>query len=116
MKRREARFVWCREAMVWEDPSLSRACLRYTLRRAFAYGQGPSATCAAGQWRDRLVLLFWMAVGAAQFLVYGAAALALWAIRAPSRARTLDRAIRGLGKVFWGGPFKQKFYGIATTA
>jgi succinoglycan biosynthesis protein ExoM len=116
MKRREARFVWCREAMVWEDPALSRACLHYTLRRAFAYGQGPSSTCAAGQWREWPALLFWMAVGTGQFLVYGLAALVLWAVRAPSRARMLDRALRGLGKVFWGGPFKQKFYGGAATA
>lgn len=116
MKRADARFVWCREALVWEDPALSRACLRYTLRRAFAYGQGPSATCAAGQWSEWPGLVFWMAVGAGQFLVYGLAALALWAVHAPRRARMLDRAIRGLGKVFWGGPFRQKFYGAAISA
>jgi hypothetical protein len=54
-----------------------------------------------------------MAVGAAQFAVYGSAAAALWLVRAPRRARMLDKAVRGLGKLFWGGPFTLKFYGSA---
>ncbi len=31
--------------------------------------------------------------------------------RTPHRAFMLDRALRGLGKVFFGGPFAMKFYG-----
>ncbi|MEE2565254.1 glycosyltransferase family 2 protein [Hyphobacterium marinum] len=115
MKAAHARFVWCEEAWVWEDPSLSRASLKYTLRRAFAYGQGPSAACASSRPANPLGVVFWMLVGAAQFAIYGIAALALWLVRAPRRARMLDKAMRGLGKVFWGGPFSQQFYGIHST-
>lgn len=111
MDRAGARFAWCAEAFVWEDPMMSRTRLGYTLRRAFAYGQGPSASCAEARHLPGMV--FWMAVGAGQFAVYGLAAAALWTIRAPHRARMLDKAVRGLGKLFWGGPFKLRFYGSA---
>lgn len=111
MERAGARFAWCAEAYVFEDPMLSRTRLGYTLRRAFAYGQGPSAACAAARHLPGIV--FWMAVGAAQFAIYGTAAAALWLVRAPRRARMLDKAVRGLGKLFWGGPFKLRFYGSA---
>tara|TARA_R110000868_G_scaffold2321_6_gene17271 strand:- start:3001 stop:3930 length:930 start_codon:yes stop_codon:yes gene_type:complete len=116
MQRQHARFVWCSEAPVWEDPSPSRASLGYTLRRAFAYGQGPSANCAASTPRNLPGLGFWMLVGAGQFTVYGLLAMLLWLVHSPMRARMLDRAIRGLGKVFWWGPFKQNFYGAAGMA
>ena len=111
MERAGARFAWCAEAYVFEDPMLSRTRLGYTLRRAFAYGQGPSAACAAARHLPGIV--FWMGVGAAQFAIYGTAAAALWLVRAPRRARMLDKAVRGLGKLFWGGPFKLRFYGTA---
>lgn len=111
MERAGARFAWCAEAHVFEDPMLSRTRLGYTLRRAFAYGQGPSAACAAARHLPGIV--FWMGVGAVQFAIYGTAAAALWLVRAPRRARMLDKAVRGLGKLFWGGPFKLKFYGSA---
>tara|TARA_R110002073_G_scaffold18767_14_gene69215 strand:+ start:2717 stop:3646 length:930 start_codon:yes stop_codon:yes gene_type:complete len=116
MKAANARFVWCEEAWVWEDPSAARASLGYTLRRAFAYGQGPSAACASSRPANPLGVVFWMCVGAAQFLVFGLAAAFLWAVRAPRRARMLDKAARGLGKIFWGGPFSQQFYGINSTS
>ena len=114
MKAGGARFAWCAEAHVHEDPLLSRTRLGYTLRRAFAYGQGPSAACAAASPANLSGVAFWMAVGAGQFAVYGSAALVLWIMRAPHRARVLDKAVRGLGKMFWGGPFKLRFYGAAS--
>ncbi|WP_420434793.1 glycosyltransferase family 2 protein [Hyphobacterium sp.] len=108
-----ADFAWSAEAWVFEDPLTSRATLKYTLKRAFAYGQGPSAACAARRPADIAGILFWMLVGAGQAVVYGVAAGFLWAVGAPRRARMLDKAARGLGKVFWGGPFKMGFYGSA---
>jgi hypothetical protein len=36
-----------------------------------------------------------------------------WLARRPQRIETLDRAVRGLGKTFWWGPFKIHFYGQA---
>lgn len=113
MQAAGAVFAWSAEAWVWEDPLISRATLNYTLKRAFAYGQGPSAACASRRPVNIPGILFWMGVGAAQSVIYGIAAAGLWAIGAPHRARMLDKAVRGLGKVFWGGPFTLKFYGSA---
>jgi len=106
-----ARFAWAPEAWVWEDPAPERLSLSYTLRRAFTYGHGPVVHCATRTPPDHLGIVRWGVIGAAQALVYGAAALVLCAVRAPNRAFMLDRAMRGLGKVLWGGPFTLRFYG-----
>ena len=106
-----ARFAWAPDAVVWEDPVPDRLTLRYTLARAFAYGQGPSAHCAAASPPDWKGVAIWMLIGLAQAAVYGAVAGVKWLIRAPDRAQALDRAARGLGKTFWFGPFKINFYG-----
>ena len=46
MSEAGARFAWAADAFVWEDPVPERLTLGYTIRRAFAYGQGPSYTAA----------------------------------------------------------------------
>ena len=109
-------FAWEPAAWVWEDPVPSRLTLRYAIARAFAYGQGPSAACAAASPPDRLGLARWMAQGLVQAAVFGALAGAKWLVRAPDFAFTLDRAARGLGKTLWWGPFKIQFYGLRAGA
>ncbi len=111
MKAQGARFGWAAEAWVWEDPVPDRLSLGYTIRRAFAYGQGPSAACAAAKPPNYLGLAYWMTQGLAQAGVFGLLAAFKWLIRAPDFAFTLDRAARGLGKTLWWGPFKIEFYG-----
>ncbi|MDO8900170.1 MAG: glycosyltransferase family 2 protein [Phenylobacterium sp.] len=111
MKARGARFAWAADGFVWEDPVPTRLSLAYTIRRAFAYGQGPSAACAAATPPNHLGLVFWMAQGLIQAGVFGLLAAFKWLVRAPDFAFTLDRAARGLGKTFWWGPFKIEFYG-----
>ena len=108
------RFAWAAEAWVWEHPAPHRATLAYAVRRAFAYGQGPSQT--ASYRGDRVGVAKWMAIGAAQTAVFGAAAGALWLLRRPERADMLDRAARGLGKVLWMPRFEPRFYGAAEVA
>jgi glycosyltransferase involved in cell wall biosynthesis len=116
MKDAGARFAWAPGAWVWEHVPESRANLTYAMRRAFAFGQGPSAHCAAVTPDDRIGLLGWMAQGAAQAAVFGALAGLQWLTRSPARARTLDRAARGLGKLLWFGAFKIEFYGRSAAA
>ncbi|KRA59620.1 glycosyl transferase [Caulobacter sp. Root655] len=111
MRAGGARFAWEPAAWVWEDPVPDRLTLDYTIRRAFAYGQGPSAHCAAASPPDRLGVARWMAVGVAQAAVFGVVAGFKWLTRAGDRAEWLDRAARGLGKTLWWGPFKIQFYG-----
>lgn len=114
MRDRGARFAWAADAWVWEHVPLQRANLDYTLLRAFAYGQGPTAACAAALPRPRWGgVARWMAIGALQTVVFGLAAAFQWIVRAPGRAATLDRAARGLGKLLWFGVFKIEFYGRA---
>ncbi|WP_421789802.1 glycosyltransferase family 2 protein [Hyphobacterium sp.] len=115
MQSAGAVFAWSAEAWVWEDPLEQRTTLDYTLKRAFAYGQGPSAACASNRPVNLPGIVFWMVIGAGQAVVYGALAGVLWLVRAPNRAHMLDKAARGLGKVFWGGPFKLGFYGTAAS-
>ncbi|MFT4251533.1 MAG: glycosyltransferase family 2 protein [Caulobacter sp.] len=111
MRAGGAIFAWEPAAWVWEDPLPERLTLDYTIRRAFAYGQGPSAHCAAAAPPDRLGVARWMAVGVAQAALFGAVAGFKWLTRAGDRADWLDRAARGLGKTLWWGPFKIHFYG-----
>lgn len=112
MQGRGARFAWAPKAWVHEDPAPGRLSLRYTLARAFAYGQGPTEHCYASSPRDYAGIAKWMAVGVAQTAVFGALAGVKWLLRRPDRAQALDRAARGLGKTLWGGPFKIAFYGL----
>lgn len=111
MRAAGARFAWEPGAWVWEDPVPDRLSLDYTIRRAFAYGQGPSAHCAAASPPDRLGVARWMAVGVVQSTLFGLVAGFKWLVRAGDRADWLDRAARGLGKTLWWGPFKIQFYG-----
>ena len=111
MRAGGARFAWEPAAWVWEDPVPDRLSLDYTIRRAFAYGQGPTSHCAAASPPDRVGVARWMAVGVAQAALFGLVAGFKWLTRAGDRADWLDRAARGLGKTLWWGPFKIHFYG-----
>lgn len=111
MQAAGAVFAWEPEAWVWEDPAPERLTLRYTIARAFAYGQGPSAHCAAASPPDRVGVARWMAIGVGQAVVFGAVAGLKWLMKSKDRADWLDKAARGLGKTLWWGPFKIHFYG-----
>jgi len=102
-------FGWAAKAFVFEDIPPSRATLRYNLIKAFSFGQGPSQT--AWQQRKLAMLGFWMAVGAAQAIVYGLLAIPLWVLRTKTRAYIIDRAAQGLGKLLWFRGFEPRFYG-----
>jgi succinoglycan biosynthesis protein ExoM len=111
MQRAGAKFGWSPDAYVHEDPAPERQRLSYTLRRAFAYGQGPTEDCASQSPPDRIGVIRWMAIGLGQAAVFGALGGLQWLVGAPGRAMALDRAARGLGKALWWGPFKIQFYG-----
>ncbi len=111
MQARGARFAWAPDAWVWEDPVPERLNLSYALRRAFAYGQGPSEAAAAADPPDWAGVARWMVIGLGQAAAFGLVALIKWGVHAPDRAVALDRAVRGLGKTFWFGPFQMTFYG-----
>ena len=109
LDREGRRFAWCAEAWVYEHAPEARCRISYVLRRAFSYGQTPATDAA--HVRDWAGVARWMAVGAAQSLVYGAAAAALCLVGSPRRLAMTDKAVRGLGKVVWW--VTPKFYGRA---
>ena len=114
LEARGGTFGWAADAWVEEFAPPHRATMRYALSRAFAYGQGPSQTAAkARNWPG---VVRWMIVGAVQTLVWGLAAIALTVMARPSRARMMDRAARGLGKIFWMKGFEPRFYGARELA
>lgn len=114
LTERGGRFGWAADAWVDEFAPPHRATLRYTLARAFAYGQGPSQTAAAA--KDWPGVARWMVIGAAQTTVWGAASLALAVIRHRKRAEAYDRAARGVGKLLWMKGFEPHFYGARELA
>ncbi|MDP1913743.1 glycosyltransferase family 2 protein [Brevundimonas sp.] len=111
---RGGRFGWSADAWVEEFAPAHRATLNYALARAFAYGQGPSQTAAAA--KDWPGVARWMAIGAAQTAVWGAASAALTVIASPKRAEMYDRTARGIGKLFWMRGFEPRFYGAREVA
>lgn len=112
MRANGARFAWAPEAWVWEDPESSRLTLRYTFSRAFGYGQGPAATCAAACPRDWIGLAGWMSQGIAQALIFGVIAGVQFLIGEAEFTLSAERAVRGLGKTFWWEHFKIAYYGL----
>lgn len=111
VRQRGGKFGWAARAWVEEYAPPHRATLGYALRRAFAYGQGPSQQ--AVRERRPLALIRWMVVGAAQAGIFGLKAIALKLAGRPSRAEAWDRAARGLGKVLWMPGLEPRFYGQA---
>lgn len=109
MKAEGRIMAWAVDAPVFEDVPPARASLAYTLKRGFAYGQGPSHS--SGVNGRYLACAGWMAQGLAQAGIFGAVSVCLFAIRHPRRAFFLDKAARGLGKTLWFPPFMMKFYG-----
>lgn len=114
LKARGGRIAWAAEAWVDEHAPSHRATLPYALKRAFAYGQGPSQT-AAGR-RDWAALSRWMVIGAGQAAVYGLLALIALPFGRLRAVRLLDKAVRGLGKLLWTRGFEPKVYGQAEIA
>lgn len=112
IRKAGGKFAWAARAPVNEHPLPQRIRLRYTLRRALAYGQGPCTLARRANPPQYGRLLMWMGIGAGKFALHGSAWLALFLIRHPRRAFQLDEAVRGLGKVlFW---LEMRFYGTAT--
>lgn len=107
----KGKFAWCKEGFVYEHVPESRATLKYTLKRAVAYGQGPITEALARRPARIDLAFFWMIVG----LVKGGLNLVIYAakfvLRSENRAFNLDKAMRGFGKLyFWK---KHRFYGAS---
>lgn len=104
-------FGWSSQALVYEDVPKHRANLHYSFKRAFAFGQGPSFSAyQSGHW---LQLSRWMAIGLLQCIAMTLIGLPALAFGLKQGPFYLDKAVRGLGKLFWFEPFKIQFYGTS---
>ena len=105
------RFAWAGAARVVEHVDARRGAWTALIRRAFAFGQGPSQDAAAGKRWIRLGA--WMGVGALQAAVFTVLAAPARLAGAPACAACLDKAVQGAGKMLWFDRFAPRFYGAA---
>jgi succinoglycan biosynthesis protein ExoM len=101
MTRRGCKMVWCAEAPAWETVPAERLEPAYLLRRAFRGAQTTTFVCTTVKPRELGRALRFMAVGFAQVVLYGPAALALKVIRHERWLPVMAKAVGGLGKLFW---------------
>lgn len=111
VRRAGQKFAWASAANVWEHPPAERVALRYTMKRAFSYGQAPITLARKQGRKNRGTVLFWMAIGAGKAVWHGTQWIGLSLIRHPGRVYQLDRAVRGISKVLWW--IDLRFYGAA---
>lgn len=112
IKAAKGKFAWALSAMVYEYPLPQRIRLTYTLRRAFAYGQGPCTLARRSEPARYDKLAMWILWGGAKFALHASIWAALRLLGRKNRAFEADKAIRGLGKVlFWK---RLRFYGTST--
>ncbi|GBF56593.1 UDP-Glc:alpha-D-GlcNAc-diphosphoundecaprenol beta-1,3-glucosyltransferase WfgD [Candidatus Phycosocius bacilliformis] len=107
------RFGWAADAWVYEDVPPHRATWHYLTQRAFAFGHN-----ATGQWYNRadrnyLRMVLAMAKGVVQAVILAPLVALLWLTGHAKLAWAYDKMWRGIGKVFWFGPFRVGFYGAA---
>ena len=96
---RGLRLTWSAEAVVHETVPASRMTAAYVRGRRFHNGQLRSLVEARG--RNWGATAFWMAVGLAQTMVFGAAALVTAPVDRNRSAAFGARMAGGLGKIFW---------------
>jgi succinoglycan biosynthesis protein ExoM len=95
-------LIWCPEALVHEIVPARRASLAFLTHRRFSDGQ---LRCLVESGRGGFVgaarVLLWMAVGAAQLLLHGIAALVTVPFSTAGSTRHLLAAVGGGGKLLW---------------
>ena len=111
-----ARFAWSANATAVECVDPGRANWRYLLSRSFAFGQGPSQTCAHLDKPDWMGVAKWMLVGAVQFAIFAPLAAVLSLVSPKHGATFIDKTAQAAGKMFWQDRFAPRFYGSAAIA
>lgn len=95
-------LIWCPEAMVHEIVPQGRATLAFLRRRRFSDGQLRCLVeSGAGGVRGTARVAVWMAVGGAQVLLHGIAALVTRPIFGALSTRFQLAAVGGAGKLLW---------------
>jgi succinoglycan biosynthesis protein ExoM len=110
------RFVWCREAAVFERVPDERLDMGYVLGRRFRDGQITSVTCLMTTPRQYRRLILSMTVGLIQ-LVLGAGSCLVFAAAHSKRIKAAMCAVAaGAGKLLWMRRFHHRSYGLVDAA
>lgn len=105
------RVAWTPTATCLEVVPERRTQATYIRSRNFGYGQGPARIHASRGLSEVPGILYFMATGSLQTVIYGLT-YAFTAVRKhPSSVKYLALASRGLGKIFWGERFSLELYG-----
>ncbi|WP_135502486.1 glycosyltransferase [Roseovarius aestuariivivens] len=100
--KKSVKLTWCMHASVKEFVPTERMSKDYVRRRVFNNGR---LRCRVERGSDGFHSLgkvaFWMAIGLAQFGVYGGLAILLWPVRTDLSTDFELRSAGGLGKVLW---------------
>ena len=108
--------VWSPEFSAYEDIPESRATYDYVWKRNLAFGQGPTQLSAdKGLIKGLPGILYWMAVGVAQFGVFGLQYLYMRQTKNPKAIQRYARLSQACGKVFWWDGFRPRLYGESST-
>jgi len=107
------RFHFARDAHVVEWVPARRLNWTYIKKRKFLSGQIRVFVQDMARPGRHLAVARWMAVGLAQTLFFGVAAIVMSPFGGARRERLTAQAFGGLGKVFWGRQFRLSLYGRA---
>ncbi len=113
VKENGGHYGWAKDAWVYEDVPKKRANYQYLSARAFSYAHAVSGQYFFSSEKNYLLGFISIFKGIIQTISLGMLALILFAINHEKRAWAYDKMIRGLGKVFFFGPFRVKLYGEA---
>lgn len=114
IKESGGRFAWCPKAPAYEHVPTSRARLGYTLKRAFARGQGPITLARTAIPKQYIRIVLWMLVGLGKLALNSVLFLFHTALGSPARITHLDRMAQGAGKLLWW--VRLRFYGTSAAA
>jgi glycosyltransferase involved in cell wall biosynthesis len=111
LRQSGTRVAWSAKARSQEIVPADRTTSAYVRSRNFGYGQAPTRIHASRGMKGLPGIIYFMAAGGVQTVLYGAAYVATAILNKPASVKYLALAARGLGKVFWGNRFSLELYG-----
>lgn len=107
------RVAWSCTADCLEMVPEARTTSAYIRSRNFGFGQGPARIHASRGLSGIPGILYFMATGSVQSVIYGVAYGVTALCRRPVSIKYLALTARGVGKIFWGERFGLELYGKA---
>ncbi|MEP6343167.1 MAG: glycosyltransferase family 2 protein [Maricaulaceae bacterium] len=109
------KVAWSPHFSAYEIIPESRATFDYVWKRNFAFGQGPTQLAADRGIKGIPKIIYWMMVGAAQMVVFGAQYLTYRLLGRDDTVQKYARLSQAIGKMLWWDGFKPRLYGENST-